>query len=40
MNTEVRRMVNARSLIGAKWEKLYFATIGALPVTWFMFLRY
>ena len=29
MNTEFRRMVTPRSLIGAKWEKLYFATIGA-----------
>jgi len=29
MNTEFRRMVTPHSLIGAKWEKLYFATIGA-----------
>jgi len=33
-------MVTTRSRIGAKWKTLYFATIGALPVTWFMFLRY
>jgi hypothetical protein len=29
MNTEVHGMISSRSMIGAKWKTLYFATIGA-----------
>jgi hypothetical protein len=29
MNTEVHGIVTSRSIIGAKWKTLYFATIGA-----------